>query len=137
MKDESGNTPLICAVENGHADVLKILLSAGASVEIKDGYGRMALNRAAENGHAEVVKLLVDAGASLNANHGMGRMALVWAIWTEGADAVRMFLDAGVGVDVYGCTHLSRAAAAGKIEVVKILLHAGASVGYGSSARQR
>ena len=35
--EKDGRTPLICAADNGHADCVRLLIDAGADMEIKDG----------------------------------------------------------------------------------------------------
>jgi hypothetical protein len=51
----------------GHADVVRLLIDAGADLEASLTVSqRTALHRAAANGHAEVVRLLVDAGAKVD-----------------------------------------------------------------------
>ena len=53
----------------GHKEVVKILLSAGADVHIRDGdlnSGSAALMWASLKGHKEVVELLLSAGADVN-----------------------------------------------------------------------
>ena len=51
------------ASKNGHVEVVKLLLAAGADVHADDDY---ALRRASEEGQVEVVKLLLAAGANKN-----------------------------------------------------------------------
>jgi ankyrin repeat protein len=48
---------MYCAAEEGHLEVVKLLLDKGADI----GY---AITLAARNGHLEAVKLLLDEGAS-------------------------------------------------------------------------
>jgi ankyrin repeat protein len=53
-----GFTPLMTAAAEGLADVVRILLAAGANPDIKDEDGDTALTFAKQNGHTEVVALL-------------------------------------------------------------------------------
>jgi ankyrin repeat protein len=62
--DEAKNgSPLICAASHGDADVVKVLLEAGADVDLTDSPPDTALRLAAAFGQPEVVELLVAAGA--------------------------------------------------------------------------
>ncbi|KAJ9441110.1 putative ankyrin repeat protein R863, partial [Diplonema papillatum] len=60
------STALYIASENGHSEVVKKLIVAGATVDVQDDYGWTALYIASENGHSEVVKELIAAGAKVD-----------------------------------------------------------------------
>ena len=47
------------AVSHGRADMVKMLLEAGASVNTQDEDGSTALMCASEHGHTEIVKMLL------------------------------------------------------------------------------
>jgi len=51
-------TPLHTAANNGHMDIIKILLDAGASKEIKDKYGRTAADCAELHGYMEFAEYI-------------------------------------------------------------------------------
>ncbi|CAG5094058.1 Similar to KANK1: KN motif and ankyrin repeat domain-containing protein 1 (Homo sapiens) [Cotesia congregata] len=54
-----GQTALMLAVSHGRTDMTRLLLDAGAAVNIQDEDGSSALMCAAEHGHADIVKLLL------------------------------------------------------------------------------
>jgi len=54
-------TPLIVAAAAGRADLVKLLLAAGAEPGWKDAEEETALLKAAANGHREVAALLIDS----------------------------------------------------------------------------
>ena len=56
-----GSTPLSVASQNGHVNVVRILIAAGANL---DSYSPTALFLASQNGHAQVVRILVEPGAN-------------------------------------------------------------------------
>ena len=56
--NENGATPLLIASENGHVEVVRVLVEAGASVDQADKDGATPLSRASANGHDEVVREL-------------------------------------------------------------------------------
>ena len=53
------------AANNGHIEVVKLLLENGADVTIATESGITPLNSASGGGHVEVVKLLLEKGADL------------------------------------------------------------------------
>ncbi|MEW6431654.1 MAG: ankyrin repeat domain-containing protein [Myxococcota bacterium] len=57
-----GRTALIEAAAAGRADLVKLLIAAGAEPAWKDDEQETALLKAAANGHREVVALLIDSG---------------------------------------------------------------------------
>jgi uncharacterized protein len=62
-----GYTPLICAAEKGHKDVVEYLLANKADVSAKSVNGWTALHAAAYHGHMDVVELLVANKADVSA----------------------------------------------------------------------
>ncbi|EGZ08509.1 hypothetical protein PHYSODRAFT_435214, partial [Phytophthora sojae] len=55
---------ILIACENGHVEVVKLLLDNGASVNEVDEDGDCPLFVAAGNGHADIVKCLLEHGAA-------------------------------------------------------------------------
>jgi uncharacterized protein len=58
-----GHTALMSAAAAGHADVIRLLVEAGADVRAVDDEGASALSFARANGHAEAAAALRSAGA--------------------------------------------------------------------------
>ncbi|XP_055938556.1 uncharacterized protein LOC129968567 isoform X2 [Argiope bruennichi] len=56
---QNGQTALMLAVSHGKKDIVKMLLEAGAEVNLQDKDGSTALMCAAEHGHIEIVKILL------------------------------------------------------------------------------
>lgn len=68
---QHGQTALMLAVSHGRFDMVKLLLEAGADLNIQDTDGSTALMCAAEHGHADIVKYLLsqpDCDATLTDN---------------------------------------------------------------------
>lgn len=61
-----GNTPLHSAACGGHVEVVKELITSGASVEVHNENGHTPLMEAASAGYVEVARLLLEAGAGIN-----------------------------------------------------------------------
>ena len=65
--DETKNgSPLICAASHGDLDVVRVLLAAGADVELTDNPPDTALRLAAAFGYPDIVDELLAAGATIN-----------------------------------------------------------------------
>ena len=63
----TGSTALIWAVREGHIEMVKLLLEAGADVNLHDPKHASALIRAARNDDKPMVRLLLENGADVNA----------------------------------------------------------------------
>jgi ankyrin repeat protein len=63
-----GLTALHLSAQNGHLEIVKLLLEHGADVKAKtELFCETTLHLAARNGHFEIVKLLLEHGADVNA----------------------------------------------------------------------
>jgi ankyrin repeat protein len=103
-------TPMMLAAREGHTDVARLLLDAGADVNAKAGDGKTALALAIFNGNYDVASLLVDRKADVNLADAQRFTPLFWAVdrrnmetapnfpWMVTADPlplIRKLLDAG------------------------------------------
>lgn len=127
-----GMTPLICAASNGHIDVLKLLISAGADLDLKDKVddgGITALIEATRFNRIEAVRELIEAGANINAKDIGEETALYIASRDGHVEIVSALLAAGANVNAKyseGWTALHNAARGGHNNVVHELLRYGA-----------
>ena len=60
-------TPMTFAANNGHFDIVKMLIDAGADVNARDTDEWTPLHFAARYASSDVVKMLIEAGADVNA----------------------------------------------------------------------
>jgi hypothetical protein len=99
----------------GHEELLFVLLSHGASVEVSDSYGWQPLHAASYNGHISIVKALIAGGAEVCAattkwNHQWKRPSGIYA------------------GDTWTGHPLHLAAMCGHVAIVRFLLEHGADV---------
>ncbi|CAK9059793.1 unnamed protein product [Durusdinium trenchii] len=121
-------SPLQCAAECGHLEVVQRLLQARAAPDT-ELLGPLWF--AAAHGHVEVVECLMDAGASKDKAEQSGSTAIQVAAANGQLDVVECLLKAGVNVnkpDRFGISPLRIAAARGHAEVVEQLVRSRAHV---------
>jgi len=161
-----GKTPLHFAARDGHLEVVRELLDAGAEIEDRDPNDITPLLLAASNDRVAVARLLLERGADIQAIDWYGRTSLYAAIDVRNRDSpdpaagsgtdtagnlvlIRMLLEQGANpntrirempvvrthvlplsslswVDFTGETPFIRAALAGDVEVMRLLLAHGA-----------
>lgn len=123
-------TPLIAASRSGHLSIARLLLAAGAQVDLsEEEFGHTALTEAADHCHPEVMDLLLESGADPNRKDRDGRTVLHDAAFLNQMSAVSALLSAKADVDAAddeGITPLMEAATKGYLEVVRLLMEAGA-----------
>jgi uncharacterized protein len=78
--DGHGWNALHYAVFNGHAEIVRYLLTKGANLNALAPNRQTPLMLAARNGHVDVAKMLVDAGANRELTDPDGNTALAIAI---------------------------------------------------------
>jgi len=129
--DEHNRTPLIVAAQNGHAPVVKFLVSLPSDLEARSDAGDTALIAAASNGYQGIVRLLLERAANPNAKNKEDESALTVASRRGHASVVKLLLDRGAKVKALnsrGSTALALAAYKGHLEIVELLLSRGARI---------
>jgi ankyrin repeat protein len=82
-----GQTALMAAAAGDHADVVRLLIDAGADVDATDWAGDTALHGAALRGATEAIEALVALGANLEARNAAGQTPLELALANLESDA--------------------------------------------------
>ncbi|KAK6507850.1 hypothetical protein TWF481_006272 [Arthrobotrys musiformis] len=124
-------TSLHQAAQNGHTEVVKILLEHKARRDLRDEGGRSPLCIAAYSGHLDIVEMLFEkkADAELICTSGSNRRPLHY-VATQGHTAIcKLFLANDVDpepLDETNCSPLFFACQGGHHEIVEMLLAAGA-----------
>lgn len=132
--DPNGITPLIMAISNNHADIARLLIEKGAQINVSDWYGRTPLWTA-----VEVRNMDFDNGSFENGVERAPLFDLIQTLLEKGANPnprtkesipIRRFMLRTTGtlewVDFTGQTPFLRAAYAGDVSVMRLLLKHGA-----------
>ena len=155
-------TPLIYAATDGYADIVRLLIEAGADVNQEgpvnstggpDNYEHTPLMVAANYNHFAVVRLLIEAGAHHDKVDKFGKTPLRLAICPSNVNWIHddrlernpiavmtLLIDNGADVnhaDEYGTTPLIAAAYMGDCEAASLLLDRGANIEKVSSTSRR
>ena len=100
-KDESGQTALHIAVEHENVEVVRFLLEKGAKVNVKDKQKRtpiLMIEDSLSDDHrttVEIVRLLIAKGADFNAQTGEKETLLMMACGNGNIELVKVLLEAG------------------------------------------
>ncbi|XP_029025325.1 histone-lysine N-methyltransferase EHMT1 isoform X2 [Betta splendens] len=120
-QDDGGWTPMIWATEYKHVDQVKLLLSKGADISIRDKEENVCLHWAAFSGSVEIAELLLNACCDLQAVNIHGDSPLHIAARENRLECVMLFLSRGADVLLKNregetppdcCSHNSKAWAA-------------------------
>ena len=125
---KAGFTPLSLAAGSGNGPVVALLLQHGAPADAIHTDGSSALMAAAENGSEPIVKALIKV-SNVNAARHDGLTALMAGCGQVGVPLVKALLDAGAepnAQDSRGVTACHMAAEVGAVDVVTLLVQAGA-----------
>ncbi|XP_011408170.2 PREDICTED: ankyrin repeat domain-containing protein 50-like, partial [Amphimedon queenslandica] len=127
---EFEGTSLHVAVRGGYHDVVQILLSAGADVNLIDTDGDTALIEAAREGNCDVVELLLKKGADPSHSNNYGETALVAAASREYSNIVQLLSEEDDPNTSVHNKELYEAAKRGDSTGVQSALSQGANVNY-------
>ncbi len=131
-----GDYPLNIAAVYGPAEMVTLLLDAGADIEMPDRNGLHPLHNAAVSGRKDIVALLLKRGAVVNSKDKQGRTPLLSFAASAGSsiDIPKLLLTAGANPEIEETVDQLRAidfaAINGEVELAKLLLSAGADVNH-------
>ena len=91
----AGHTALQAASQNGHLEVLRMLLRSGADLELEDKDGDRAVHHAAFGDEPCVMEVIAAAGSDLNARNKRRQTALHIAVNKGHVGVVKMLLGLG------------------------------------------
>lgn len=117
------------AVRNGHAEVVRALVAAGADPDERSNFST-TLMLAAEGGSPDVIRALIDGGADVHSMQAIRQNALMTAAEKGKQDAARVLIELGIDVNARD-SHWNRSALDRAIEnrdtaMIELLKSAGA-----------
>jgi len=118
-----GESVLFVAAQRGFADIVAVLIEAGADVRFRHKIYGSPLTQASAAGHTEIVRQLLAAGARPNVS---GESALARAALGGHVDIVDQLLAAGADPNAGQGTPLREACRRDQVAIVQRLLAAGA-----------
>jgi hypothetical protein len=127
----SHTTALEHAVRNANREMVQLLLSAGANVNLKNESGETVLMMLDGDATSDLVWDIINVGAKVNSQDNAGNTPLMQAATSNNLDAVKTLIDAGAKVDARnkrGQTALMLAASEGNVNIVRTLVFAGADI---------
>ncbi|MFN7138109.1 MAG: ankyrin repeat domain-containing protein [Limisphaerales bacterium] len=121
-------TPLYLAAARGQREIVELLIKHKADVNAKSKHGETPLHRAVTR-DLDTAKLLINKGADVNAVN-VNKWSPLWQVLESGGGqkTVRLLLENGADAQhsINGYTLLHHAAFKGRVEIIPLLVEAGA-----------
>jgi len=132
--EKAGYKGLFAAAAAGDAAAVRARLAGPSVPDERDSYGRTALHVAAHGGHRDAMRVLVQAGANPNALERDRYDIVTIAAVANDVPTLELALKLGASArnvtSRYDGTALIAAAHLGHVEVVRILIRAGAPLDH-------
>jgi ankyrin repeat protein len=133
-RDASGRTAVTAAALGDHVEVARVLIAAGADVDLQDSDRNNPLLVTGETGSVAMLREVLKGSPNLGATNRYGGVAVIPASDRGHVDYVREILDTGIDVDHVndlGWTALLETVLLGDgdadhVEILGLLLDAGA-----------
>jgi hypothetical protein len=95
LQANDGTTALMLAAASGRAEMIQLLLDAGAQVNRTDRHGDTALMSAVRAGSVESIRKLLARGAQVDQADKAGNRAMTYALRTARSDVQQLLREAG------------------------------------------
>lgn len=130
-KNNSGTRPLELAVIQKQAEIVKLLIKAGADVDARAKIFTPIMHAVFDR-NIEIVKLLIEAGADVNAKTDSSEelTPLMCAVMASSSEIVTLLIEAGANVNICSNESTALTMAVEKPAIVKLLIEAGADVNF-------
>ena len=129
IKNDYQHTALMYAAQKGSIEIVKMLIDVGADVNTTcECHGNGALLSAVMGGHVDCLSKLIAAGADVNLSNKKGRTCLTFV---RDGQCCNELISAGANVnikDAEGGTSLLYALLNGNVDILEMLIDAGADV---------
>ena len=127
IKNDYQHTPLVLAIKKGNVDIVKLMIDAGADVNaVCECHGNGALLLAVIGGHVHCLRELIAAGVDVNTKNKKGKTCLMFVRDSQCCEEL-ILAGADMNIkDTEGGTSLFYALLNGNVDVVEVLIDAGA-----------
>ncbi|MDA3809408.1 MAG: ankyrin repeat domain-containing protein [Spirochaetaceae bacterium] len=129
--DSMNNTPLFYAINWSTPEMVSILISLGAEINIRNMNGSTPLHEVVRSGSMESAEILIENGADLTAVDSSGNTALHEVVFWDALDVGNLLLVKGADIDAKnnaGRTAMQEAVNLGRESVVDFFLQRGANI---------
>ncbi|XP_052085420.1 uncharacterized protein LOC127723035 isoform X2 [Mytilus californianus] len=128
---ETGASPLYIACQEGHTEVVQMLIKSNADINKCRETGTSPLHIACEEGHTEVVQMLINYNADINKCTETGTSPLYIASEKGHTEVVRILINNKADIDKckdMGASPLYIACWKGRTEIVQLLINSKADI---------
>jgi hypothetical protein len=128
IQDKDGKSALYVAIEADNQTMVRLLVDAGANVNLRGGFYGNLLHAAARKGVVDIVRRLLDAGADVNSKADFYGNALQAAAYGGHKEVVELLLSRGADMNARGSwgSAVTAASRHNHEEVVQLLRDKGA-----------